>query len=48
MPQITIKETITKKIEIPMDVLYEFIDNLYNEQELIKDYQHDSVSERSA
>ena len=28
MPQITLKETITKKIEIPMDTLYELIDNL--------------------
>lgn len=31
MPQITLKETITKKIEIPMDTLYELIDNLTDE-----------------
>ena len=31
MPQITIKETITKKIEIPIDTLYKFIDNLSDE-----------------
>jgi hypothetical protein len=28
MPQITLKETITKKIEIPMETLYELIENL--------------------
>ncbi len=28
MPQITIKETITKKVEIPIDTLYKLIDNL--------------------
>lgn len=28
MPEITLKETITKKIEIPMDTLYEIIDGL--------------------
>ena len=32
MPQITLKETITKKIEIPMDTLYEIIDNLTDEE----------------
>jgi hypothetical protein len=32
MPQITLKETITKKIEIPMEALYDFIDNLPAEQ----------------
>jgi len=32
MPQITLKETITKKIEIPMDTLYEIIDNLTVEE----------------
>jgi hypothetical protein len=32
MPRITIKETVTKKIEIPMDALYELIDNLTNEE----------------
>ena len=31
MPQITLKETITKKIEIPMDTLYQIIDNLTDE-----------------
>ena len=28
MPRITLKETITKEIEIPMDTLYKIIDNL--------------------
>ena len=28
MPQITLKETITKRIEIPMDTLCEIVDNL--------------------
>ena len=32
MPQITLKETITKKIEIPMDTLYEIIDSLTDEE----------------
>ncbi|MDO9565511.1 MAG: hypothetical protein Q7J15_02025 [Candidatus Desulfaltia sp.] len=32
MPQITLKETITKKIEIPMDALFELIDNLTAEE----------------
>jgi predicted transcriptional regulator len=31
MLQITFKETITKKIEIPMDTLYQIIDNLTDE-----------------
>jgi len=28
MPRITLRETITKKIEIPMETLYELIENL--------------------
>jgi hypothetical protein len=32
MPHITLKEIITKKIEIPMDTLYEVIDNLSDEE----------------
>ncbi len=32
MPQLTLKETITKKIEIPMDTLYDLIDNLTDEE----------------
>jgi hypothetical protein len=28
MPRITLKETITKQIEIPMEALYDLIDNL--------------------
>jgi hypothetical protein len=32
MPQVTLKETITKKIEIPMDTLFELIDNLTAEE----------------
>ncbi|MCG2739083.1 MAG: hypothetical protein L6300_02455 [Syntrophaceae bacterium] len=28
MPQITLRETITKKIEIPMETLYELIEHL--------------------
>jgi hypothetical protein len=32
MPQITLKETITKKIEIPMEALFDLIDNLPTEQ----------------
>ena len=32
MPQIILKETITKKIEIPMDTLYELIDNLTDKE----------------
>ena len=27
MPRITLKETITKEIDIPMDTLYKLIDN---------------------
>jgi len=32
MPEITLKQTITKKIEIPMDTLYELIDSLTEEE----------------
>jgi hypothetical protein len=32
MPQITLKETITKKIDIPLAALYELIDNLTAEE----------------
>ena len=32
MPRITLKETITKEIEIPMEALYELIDNLTGEE----------------
>ena len=32
MPRITLKETITKEIEIPMEALYELIDNLTREE----------------
>ena len=32
MPQITLKETITKKIEIPIDTLYELVDSLPEEE----------------
>ena len=32
MPQLTIKETITKKIEIPMEDLYTLIDSLSAKQ----------------
>jgi len=32
MPQITLTETISKKIEIPMDTLYELVDNLPEEE----------------
>ena len=35
MPRITLKETITKEIEIPIDTLCELIDNL-SEEERIK------------
>jgi hypothetical protein len=31
MPRITLKETITKEIEIPMEALYRLIDNLSRE-----------------
>ena len=34
MPQITIKETITKKVEIPLNTLYKLIDTLsYEDRE---------------
>ena len=32
MPRITLKETITKQIDIPMEALYELIDNLTQEE----------------
>ena len=32
MPRIILKERITKEIEIPMDTLYEVIDNLTEEE----------------
>lgn len=32
MPRITLKETITKEIEIPIDTLYDIIDNLSEEE----------------
>jgi len=32
MPRITLKETITKEIDIPIEVLYEVIDNLSQEE----------------
>jgi len=32
MPRITLKETITKEIEIPMKALYRLIDNLTREE----------------
>ena len=32
MPRITLKETITKEIDIPMEALYELIDNLSEEE----------------
>ncbi|MBW1911543.1 MAG: hypothetical protein JRJ11_18725 [Deltaproteobacteria bacterium] len=32
MPQTTLKETITKKIEIPIDTLYELVDSLPEEE----------------
>jgi len=32
MPKITLKETITRKIDIPMDTLYGIIDNLTDEE----------------
>ena len=35
IPRITLKETITKEIEIPIDTLYDLIDNL-NEEERAK------------
>jgi hypothetical protein len=32
MPRITLKETITKEIEIPIDTLFEVINNLTDEE----------------
>lgn len=32
MPRITLKETITKEIEIPIDTLFELINNLTDEE----------------
>jgi len=32
MPRITLKETITKEIEIPLEAIYELIDNLPQEE----------------
>jgi len=32
MPRITLKETITKEIDIPMEALYDLIDNLSQEE----------------
>ncbi len=32
MPRITLKETITKEIEIPLEALYDLIDNLSREE----------------
>ena len=32
MPRITLKETITRKIEVPMETLYEIIDHLSEEE----------------
>ena len=32
MPRITLKETITKEIEIPMEALYDLIDSLTQEE----------------
>jgi len=32
MPRITLKETITKEIDIPMEAFYELIDNLSQEE----------------
>jgi predicted transcriptional regulator len=45
MPQITLKETITKKIEIPMDTLYKIVDNLTDEErkDLIKRLESKSI-----
>ena len=45
MPRITLKETITKEIEIPMDTLCELIDNLGEEEraKLLKRIQKKSV-----
>jgi hypothetical protein len=45
MPKITLKETITKKIEIPMDALFDLIDNLTVEErgKLIERLQEKSI-----
>lgn len=32
MPRITLKETVTRKVEIPMETLYEVIDHLSEEE----------------
>ena len=32
MPRITLKETITKEIDIPMEALYDIIDNLSQQE----------------
>jgi hypothetical protein len=32
MPRITLKETVTKEIEIPMETIYRLIDNLTQEE----------------
>lgn len=32
MPRMTLKETITREIEIPMDTLYQVVDNLSDEE----------------
>ncbi len=32
MPRITLKETVTRKIEIPMETLYEIVDHLSGEE----------------
>ena len=32
MPRITLKETVTRKVEIPMETLYEIIDHLTGEE----------------
>ena len=34
MPRITLKETITKEIEVPIDTLYKLIDNLTEEERM--------------
>lgn len=49
MPQITLKETITKKIDIPMASLYELIDNLTEEErkQILKRLQAKSVELKS-
>lgn len=49
MPQITLKETITKKIDIPMASLYELIDTLTEEErkQILKRLQAKSVELKS-